>query len=370
MRRIKERLIAPPRLSPAEIGAVQGDVVGGRGRAGPGPGLLQSPAPASRLGPPPPRPGQGPRKRARDLGRARRRVGRELPLESVAPTVWTAFWEQWLRRVAEARFPAHLVPPGRQPGRRRRPGAAPGAGHLPALAGLPHLATGGGDGRRHPGLAPAAPGTGQRFLALGRGAPRDLEPPPSRPWAPRSSARRVRPVRRRALPHHRRDGDGAPPATAPPTPSASPAGPPTASWPTSLPGRPPATTTTGQSGHPGSPHYADPGPALAERHLPLAMDGFQAEGVTRISCPRGGEGPAHDYHQPAARSSVSGDSASCPGGARRPPPAPLRGGQRRQRRPPGVDRDATAWEVERRACWAPTRRPWGASPSERPSIRA
>lgn len=44
-----------------------------------------------------------------------------------------------------------------------------------------------------------------------------------------------------------------------------------------------ATTTTGQSGHPGSPHYADQVPLwLEDRYHPFPADSFEPEGVTTI----------------------------------------------------------------------------------------
>jgi acyl-homoserine lactone acylase PvdQ len=44
-----------------------------------------------------------------------------------------------------------------------------------------------------------------------------------------------------------------------------------------------ATTTTGNSGHPGSPHYADQTALwLANDYHPLPLDEFQPEGETRI----------------------------------------------------------------------------------------
>jgi penicillin amidase len=44
-----------------------------------------------------------------------------------------------------------------------------------------------------------------------------------------------------------------------------------------------ATTTTGQSGHPGSPHYADQAPLwLGDSYHPFPLDDFEPEGVTTI----------------------------------------------------------------------------------------
>ena len=95
-RRIRERLEGEERLSPEAVGAVQADIVDARGvdlslallRILGGSSDAMTRAAASQL-------------EAWDGC---------CTADSVAASVWTAFWARWLERVARARFPEHLVP--------------------------------------------------------------------------------------------------------------------------------------------------------------------------------------------------------------------------------------------------------------------
>jgi penicillin G amidase len=278
MRRIKGRLLGRggsdrPRLSPEEVAAIQADTVGGRA------GEL-APVVARLLG-------EGP---ASDAGR---RVAAALAgwdgdhgLESVAPAVWAAFWDHWLRRVAEARFPGHLVP---------LVAGQAGAIARDLLLGRdttpPWL--GGADLRleveRTAGAALAW--LRDRLGADGAGLPAwgavhtvtwhhplsQLGPPAQRaaaaaafdvgPFPTTGGAGTVRSAGY-GMAHPFRVTGG---ATYRLVADLSPGG--------GLR----ATTTTGQSGHPGSPHYADQAPLwLGDSYHSFPLDDFQPEGVTTI----------------------------------------------------------------------------------------
>lgn len=98
MRRIRQRLAAQERHSPEDLAAIQADITSVRAvelvpavlamlRTS---GAVLAPAVQQAL----------------DV--LRQWDGR-YTLESAAPTVWTTFWDSWLRRVTAARFPRHLL---------------------------------------------------------------------------------------------------------------------------------------------------------------------------------------------------------------------------------------------------------------------
>ena len=89
MRRIRERLEAKDKHTPRELVAIQGDTFSTRA-AELVPALLQlvpDTVAAAHL-------------RSWDF---------HYTLDAVAPTIWTAFWDHWLRRVAAGRFPESLT---------------------------------------------------------------------------------------------------------------------------------------------------------------------------------------------------------------------------------------------------------------------
>jgi penicillin amidase len=94
-RRIRLRLTAKERLAPEEVAAVQGDTMSGRA-ADLVPALLELVAPGGTA-------------QERQAIRALQRWDGDQTLESVGASVWTAFWVEWTRELARARFPALLV---------------------------------------------------------------------------------------------------------------------------------------------------------------------------------------------------------------------------------------------------------------------
>ena len=96
-RRIRERIEAgPARLSPNEIAAIHGDVLHARAVD-----LLPVLIEVLRTVP-----GRRPRAAYRQLAR----WDGSFDTEAVGASIFTAFWQRWLERIAAARFPAHLVP--------------------------------------------------------------------------------------------------------------------------------------------------------------------------------------------------------------------------------------------------------------------
>jgi penicillin amidase len=212
-------------------------------------------------------------------------------LESAAPAVWVAFWDAWQRRVAAARFPAHLVA--------LTQGQA-GAVARELLAGQdttpPWFAVvgdGGGDVAgevraafaegvawvvRHFGAAPGGWQWGRHHTVTWRHALSEQGPEAQRRAAaalfdvgPFPTTGGVGTVRAAgfslARPFEVTGG-----ATYRLIADLSPGG------------GMVATTTTGQSGHPGSPHYADQARLwLDDAHHPFPMDDFEAEGVTTLT---------------------------------------------------------------------------------------
>lgn len=281
MRRIRQRLTAAPRLAPAAIADVQADVLGARAAE-------LSPALVAALGT------SADPMVQRAVALLRGWDG-SYDLSSLAPTVWTAFWEAWLRRVASARFPDHLV--------------SLVAGQCGAIARNliirrdttpPWLA-----GQDLAAELERATGTAMSWLQERLGPDRVHVPPEAHSWrwekvhtvtwrhplsehgpqAQRSAAGLVLDVgsfpttggagtvraagHSATRPFHVVGG-----STYRMVADLSPAG--------GLR----ATTTTGQSGHPGSPHYADQVPLwLGNTYHPFPMDPIDAgdvEGVTRI----------------------------------------------------------------------------------------
>jgi penicillin amidase len=270
MHRIKQRLGAAPRLSPDEVAAVQGDAVGGRAAA-------LAPVVARLLA------GGG------DAGREVAAVldgwDGDFDLSGVAPTVWTAFWERWLHRVAAARFPAHLVPlvSGQAGAVARdlllgRDTSPPWLGGADVASAAEQAAAGAlawlrerlGPDRAHWSWGTAHTVTWRHPLSSG-GPPEmraaaaavfDVGPFPTTGGTGTVRAAGYNP----AQPFRVSGG-----ATYRLVADLSPGG--------GLR----ATTTTGQSGHPGSPHYADQARLwLEDAYLTLPLGAFEARGVTRI----------------------------------------------------------------------------------------
>ena len=95
-RRIRKRIQALPRLTPDDVAAIHADVVHGR---------AEDLAPAlARIA------AQGSGRALRDAGALLSEWNGAYTTDAVAPTLFSAFWTEWLRRVARARFPERLVP--------------------------------------------------------------------------------------------------------------------------------------------------------------------------------------------------------------------------------------------------------------------
>src|SRR5439155_3305894 len=95
MRRIRERLTAAEKLSPAEVADVQADVHSIRARDL-APPLLAILAGSARP----------------DVRRAARYLDGwrfEFTTDSVAASIFAAFWDAWRAEIARARFPERLV---------------------------------------------------------------------------------------------------------------------------------------------------------------------------------------------------------------------------------------------------------------------
>jgi penicillin G amidase len=212
--------------------------------------------------------------------------GCEFSLDSPAPSVWTAFWDQWLRRVAAARFPAHTVGlVASQAGAVARDlllgqdtspswfGGLPIGGEVAAAfeAAVTWLGERVGTdptswtwGRLHSVTWPhAIAESGPDAL---RAEARGLLDVGSFPTTGGNTVRAAgfasaHPYRVVSGASYRLVSDLSPAA---------------GFW---------TINTTGQSGHPASPHYADQSPLwLADHYHPFPMDeNFEAEGVTRIT---------------------------------------------------------------------------------------
>jgi penicillin amidase len=205
-------------------------------------------------------------------------------VDSPAPTVWIAFWERWLRRVAAERFPEHLVGL-----------AATQAGAVARLALLGDPA-----GQRwfeqrpidltlRTTLQETLTWLAEQFgpspedwlwgrthtvtweHALATHGPAEMREPAAALFNVGPFATSGGPTVRAAgfsTAHPFRVTGG---ATYRLVADLSPGG---STF---------ATTTTGQSGHPGSPHYADQVPLwLEDSYHPLAFDGFEPEAITRL----------------------------------------------------------------------------------------
>jgi penicillin amidase len=107
-RRIRERIQSKQTHTPEEVGAIQADVSHGR---------------AIELAPIVAEFARGGRsRRIRELGDLLAAWDGAYDTDSVAPTIFTAFWERWLVRVSSERFPERVVPlvSGRAGGAARR----------------------------------------------------------------------------------------------------------------------------------------------------------------------------------------------------------------------------------------------------------
>ncbi|MBI3973713.1 MAG: penicillin acylase family protein [Chloroflexi bacterium] len=270
MRRIRLRITAQPKHTPAALGAIQADVVSLR---------AAELAPAVvRLGENSP---DGTVRRAAELLRG---WDGAYTAESLAATVWTAFWEQWISTVAAARFPERVV--------------SLVSGQAGAVARRLLL----GDDTSPPWFARGD--VAAHVADALSGAVRWLESrvgPDESGWA-WSALHTV--TWEHSLSHHgpaeqrTRAAEtfdlGPFPTTGGPTVRA-------AGFSTARPfhvtggatyrliadlspdGGIVSTTTTGQSGHPDSPHYADQARLwLNDEYHPLPMDDFEPEGVMHV----------------------------------------------------------------------------------------
>jgi penicillin amidase len=95
-RRIRERVEGSGRHTPDSVGAIQSDVIHARARE-----LAPAVARLART---------ARQQRLRNLGELLDGWDGAYEVDAVAPTVFSAFWEHWLRRVAGARFPERVVP--------------------------------------------------------------------------------------------------------------------------------------------------------------------------------------------------------------------------------------------------------------------
>ncbi|MGH2368496.1 MAG: penicillin acylase family protein, partial [Chloroflexota bacterium] len=271
MRRIRHRLTASQKLSPEQIADVQADVTGTRP-------LELAPVLVDLL-------------RVSSTPAVRQAVALldgwdgSYTLEMPAPAVWTAIWERWLRRVAAARFPAPLVslvqgqagavarallfgqdtsPPWFQGSSVRDELAQAAEEAMAWLAarlgnspdgwrwGAVHTVT-----WRHP-LSDHGPAEQRRAA---------VEVFDVGPFPTTGGAGAVRAAGHSTAQPFRVTGGSTYRLVADLSPG----------------GGLQATTTTGQSGHPGSAHYADQAPLwLANQYHPFPIDDFDAEGVTTI----------------------------------------------------------------------------------------
>ena len=274
MHRIKQRLTAAPRLTPDEVAAVQADAVGGR---------------AAELAPVVARLLAAGGAEGQQVAAALASWDGDFGLDGVAPTVWTAFWERWLQRVAAARFPPHLAPlaagqagavaRGLLLGRDTSPpwfggpdGAVAGEAELAAGAALTWL-------RERLGPDPADWRWGVAHTVTWRhplsgGGPPELREAAAAvfdvgPFPTTGGTGTVRAAGYNPAQPFRVSGGATYRLVADLSPG----------------GGLRTTTTTGQSGHPGSPHYADQAPLwLSDAYLTLSFDDSDTpgHGTTRI----------------------------------------------------------------------------------------
>ncbi len=94
-RRIKARIAALETHTQESVGAIHADVIHGRGQDL-GPIVAEIAL-------------QAKDKRVRELGALLRDWDGAYSVDSVAASVFTAFWEHWVRRVVRVRFPEHVV---------------------------------------------------------------------------------------------------------------------------------------------------------------------------------------------------------------------------------------------------------------------
>jgi len=282
-RRIRQRLEAHAPQSPDELGSIQADVASGRAIELV-PRLLALMEGAGRVEPA--------LARACDLLRS---WDGAFGLDSAAPTVWTAFWELWTRRVAAARLPATVAPPPVL-GSLGSPAAATQAGAVarrlllgddtdPPWFGERSIAVEAAET-----LALAVEWLQQRFgphaeqWQWGRAHTVTFTHPLAEAGPPhrREAARRLfnvgpfptsggQSIVRAAAYSVVEPFQVVSGATYRLVADLSPSG------------GIVTTSTTGQSGHPGSPHYADQASLwLEDRYHPLPLDDFESEGVTTI----------------------------------------------------------------------------------------
>ena len=271
MRRIRQRLTEKERLSPQELGSIQADVTGARA-------VELLPAVLRHLA--------ASRQPAPCLAASVLEGwdGRFV-LGTAAPTVWVAFWEAWLRRVAAARFPQELV--------------ALAATQAGAVARRLLL----GDDTSPPWFAREDVGTAVESAIVDAvdGLSRRFGPDPAAwQWGQVHTVTWQHPLSTHG-PADRRAAAalfdvGPYPCTGGPTVRA-------AGYSTARPyrvvsgatyrmvadlspgGAMLATSTTGQSGHPASPHYADQARLwLEDQYHPLRLDPPDAdlEGITHL----------------------------------------------------------------------------------------
>ncbi len=303
-RRIRQRLEAHAPQSPAELGSIQADVASGRAIELV-PRLLALVEGAGRVE-------AAPAMAGRAVGEA---AGRPEPtlaqacallrrwdggfgLDSAAPTIWTAFWELWTRRVAAARLPAGVAPPP-VPGSLGAPVAATQAGAVARRLLLGHDTDPPWFGER----SIAAEAAQTLALAVEWLQQRFGPHPEQWQWGRAHTVTFTHPLAEAGPPHQREAARrlfnvgpfptsggqsivrAAAYSVAEPFQVVSGA---TYRLVADLSpsGGIVTTSTTGQSGHPGSPHYADQASLwLEDRYHPLPMDAFESEGVTTIVPP-------------------------------------------------------------------------------------
>ncbi|HEX2033488.1 MAG TPA: penicillin acylase family protein [Chloroflexota bacterium] len=271
MARIRHRLTAAPRLSPQEIGAVQADIISTRA-------AILVPALQASLS-------DSQEPSVREALQLLQGWDGSFAEDTAAPTVWTAIWEHWLRRVAAARFPAELVALTQgQAGAvahnliRGRDTSPPWFGHpriAEELAGA--VAEAMAWLRRRVGATPESWRWGAVHTVTWR-HPLSLHGPEEQraaasavldvgPYRTSGGAGTVRAASHSSQRPFQVVGGSTYRLVADLAPG----------------GGLRATTTTGQSGHPGSPHYADQAPLwLQDAYHPFPLDDFEPQAITTI----------------------------------------------------------------------------------------